>query len=126
MYGDRLNVLVDPAISADALMALRSIVLRLQRGELTAEEAERQASEASPRLGGLLNFRTWPLEARSIVIAALITAAGEVIGARTAPPDVTNVHVAAIVERAVELPKKAAQRKARARKPKPKAPKPKL
>lgn len=122
IYGDRLNVLVDPTISVDALIALRNIVVRLQRGELTAEEAEREATKAVQNFGGLLNFRTWPPEARAIVIAALIAAIGSIIAARSTAPDVTTVHIHPVTERISEAPKEPSRKRTRPRisKPRPK------
>ena len=120
MYGDRLDVLVDPTISVDALVALRNIVLRLQRRELTAEEAEREASKAAQNFGGLLNFRTWPPEARAIVIAALIAAIGSIIAARSTPPDVISVNIRPVTERISEAPKEPSRKRTRVSKPRPK------
>jgi hypothetical protein len=127
MYGDRLNVLADPSISVDALIALRDIVVRLHRGELTAEEAEREATKAAKSFGGLLNFRTWPPEARAIVIAALTTALGTVIAVRSTPPPTTNVYIHSAGQRIVEAPKEPSRKRTRIAKspPKPRARKPK-
>jgi hypothetical protein len=120
MYRDRLNVLIDPTISVDALIALRNIVVRLQRGELTAEEAEREATKVVQNFGDLLNFRTWPPEARAIVIAALIAAIGSIISARSTPPDVTTLNIHPVTERISESPKEPSRKRARVSKPRPK------
>jgi hypothetical protein len=124
VYGERLNVLLDPTISLDALMALNTIVLRLQTGELTAELAEGEARAAAESFGGLLNFRTWPPGTRAMVIAALVTAVGSIIAARSAPRDVIHP----VTEPVSAVPKKRSQKRAPSPKPrskrKPRQPKP--
>jgi hypothetical protein len=123
MYGERLNVLLDPTISLDALMALHAILLRLQTGELTAELAEREAKAAAEGFGGLLNFRTWPPGARAMVIAALVTSAGSIIASRSAPRDVIHP----VTEPVLAVPKERSRKKTPSRRPrqrKPRKPEP--
>lgn len=52
-YG-RLNVIVDPSISPEALTALKNIVERLQRDEITSRQAVEEAAQIDPRFGRAL------------------------------------------------------------------------
>jgi hypothetical protein len=58
----RLSVIVDPSVSQDALAALRGIAERLQREEITPNEAAAEAEKIDPSF------------ARSLVVAAKIGA----------------------------------------------------
>jgi hypothetical protein len=56
-HSDRLNFLLDPSISKEALQHLKSIAERAARKEITAEEAREQASKIGPKAGKLFEPR---------------------------------------------------------------------
>jgi hypothetical protein len=87
VVGGRLNLLLDPSITPEALTALRAIAERLQRNVISRQEAEREAASISSRFTGL--FRGIKQETVATVAAAIITAIGAVIVARESSPNTT-------------------------------------
>ncbi|MER9398819.1 hypothetical protein NKI46_11880 [Mesorhizobium sp. M0615] len=51
---NQLKYLLDPSISPEALKALLDIAERLQRSEITPQEAVQQAAQIDPAFGGLI------------------------------------------------------------------------
>jgi len=74
---DSLNVFIDPSISPEALSAIKNIAERLQRKEITPEQAHKEASTFGDRVAEL--FR--PNKLRSSSSAAIVSAIIAVSGA---------------------------------------------
>ncbi|PBC01232.1 hypothetical protein CK220_27305 [Mesorhizobium sp. WSM3860] len=91
LVGDRLNVLLDGSISQAALTALREIVERLQRNEITPVQAKAQAESIVPKAGRLFDIANWSDTAQatlyaSIIGAIAIVAAAKLSSSGSAPP----------------------------------------
>lgn len=72
MDGDRMNVDFDSSISPAALSALRDLIKKLQRSEITPQEAVLQASGISPSLGRLVEqFLTMGLPTLALLISLI-------------------------------------------------------
>ncbi|MFL5015099.1 MAG: hypothetical protein ACJ8EW_02705 [Rhizobium sp.] len=78
---DRLDVLIDSSITADALRALQDIALRLQRNEITTAQAVDEAVRISPKLRNI--FRGLKQETVAAVAAAIIAAVTAIYIAKT-------------------------------------------
>ena len=96
---DRLDLLLDPTISPEALNALIAIALRLKRREITPPKAKELAEKISPRLGGLFDVANWSDTARSHLYAGIIGAAAILAAARMNTPTIV---VQPVVERVIE------------------------
>lgn len=80
---DRLNILLDPSISVEALAAVRELALKLQRGKITPAEATKVAEKIHPKAGRLFDLLRKSNEIGATQLAAaIITAAGVIIAAR--------------------------------------------
>ena len=77
--GDRLNFLLDPSVSDAALAALRKLLIAVQAGEITPEDAKKEAEKVHRGWGTLFNFSKWAPEVRGALVASLITAAATII-----------------------------------------------
>ena len=82
---DRLNVLLDPRISPEALAAIREIALKAQRGELTPAQAQRAAKKVHPKAARLFDIRHWPAQAQATLYSAITAAATALLIAKTTP-----------------------------------------
>ena len=106
----RLNLLLDPSISPEALRAIRSIAERLSRNEITPEEAEAEAEKVAPPLKKL--FSKLNTEAAAMIVAAIMQCAVAIYAAKMSNSGTTTINnyyaapqPAAITETASSNPK---------------------
>ncbi len=99
----RLNVLVDPSVSVDILTKLRAIAEQVQSGDLTDDEAEKKASELTPKAAGLFDkLAQMPTSTKNIFIGGIIAALGYIISSGIgAVGDVTSAKIQADATRDV-------------------------
>ncbi|TPJ53219.1 hypothetical protein [Mesorhizobium sp. B2-7-1] len=72
MNGDQMNVELDSSISPAALSALRELIEKLQRSEITPQEAVLQASGINPSLGRLVErFLTMGIPTLALLISLI-------------------------------------------------------
>lgn len=90
LIGGRLNILLHPSISPEALSAIRDVAQKLQRNEISKEEADSEVSKISPDLAGLL--RGLKQESVATIAAAIISAVTAVALAKMAAPSTTIVN----------------------------------
>ncbi|PBB20553.1 hypothetical protein CK219_05295 [Mesorhizobium sp. WSM4313] len=106
LVGDRMNVLLDGDISQAALGALRNIVERLQRNEITPAQARTEAESITPKAGRLFDIADWSDGAKATLYAsiiggiALIAAAKMSSGGSPQPPQI-------VIENVIERQKDA-------------------
>ena len=87
-----LNILVDPSISREALIALRNLAEQLQRGEISVSEAKNQAHLISPKATKLFDIENWTDQAKATLYASIIAAIGVVIAARLSSPSCSDMN----------------------------------
>ena len=100
--GPKLNLIVDPSISPEALSALRDIVIRLQKDEITPEEAKASAEKLSPKLGGLFDIANWDGQAKATLYAAIIGATALLASAKISSNEAPTINIQPVVERVIE------------------------
>jgi len=102
---DRLQLLLDPSISKEALLALRPVVELLQRSEISLDEAKRRADAVVPNGGKLFDIGNWSDQAKATLYAAIIGAIAVVAAAKVAGTAV-NVNIATepTIERVLPYP----------------------
>jgi hypothetical protein len=98
---DRLNVLLHPSISVEALTAIRELALKLQSGKITPAQASRATKKIHPAAARLFDIRHWPAEARATLLAGVVYAAGTIIAAKINSPPTQIVNVQPVIERVV-------------------------
>jgi hypothetical protein len=102
-----LNVLIDPSISPEALDAIKRLAQQLQKGEISPEQAKREAEKISPKLAKLFDISDWSDQAKATIYAAIIGAVAVVIAAKIASTSRQTVNVnPVVIERVIESPKK--------------------
>jgi hypothetical protein len=103
---NRLNVLTDPSISPQAFAAIRELVQRLEKGEISPQQAKTEAEKISPKLGKLFDIVNWSDQAKATLFGAIIGAVAIVSATRIAssPTQIVNVNPV-IIERVVERKK---------------------
>lgn len=69
--GRQLSILIDPSISQEALAAIRELVGKVERKELTPEQAAAEAKKISPTLAGLFDPATWSPEVKAAIIGVV-------------------------------------------------------
>lgn len=73
---ERLGLVVDPSISPQALRALKSIAERLQEGEISPNEAAKEAATIDPKFGSALivaaKIGAWAITAVLALIAVYL------------------------------------------------------
>ncbi|RUV31176.1 MULTISPECIES: hypothetical protein [unclassified Mesorhizobium] len=77
-----MNILLDDSISPAALGALREIVRRLQRNEITPAQATVQAESITPKAGKLFDVADWSDGAKATLYASIIGAIALVAAAK--------------------------------------------
>jgi hypothetical protein len=104
-FGDRLQLLLDPSISHEALLALRPVVELLQRSAISLDEAKRRAEAVVPNGGRLFDIGSWSDQAKATFYAAIIGAIAVVVAAKLASAT-TQINIASepAVERVVPRP----------------------
>lgn len=80
--GDRLNFLMDGSISPQTLAALRRLAERLQRNEITPEQAKTEAEKIAPKAGRLFDVADWSDGAKATLYASIIGAIALVAAAK--------------------------------------------
>lgn len=97
---DRLNVLLDPSISLQALGALRKLVERAQAGDITHDEAKKEAEKINPKVGRLFDVANWSDQARATLYAAIIGAVAYIAAAKitSSPTQTTVVNPTTVIE----------------------------
>ncbi len=78
---NQLNVILDSSVSPDALQALLDLVRRVETGNLSPQEADKQAAKISPELRGFFSRIDWSNTTATIVGAVLAS----IIASRFAP-----------------------------------------
>ncbi len=102
---DRINLLIDPSISLPALGAIRKLAERAQAGEISAEQAKREAEKIHPKAGKLFDIANWSDQAKATLYASVIGAVAIIAAARIAsPPSQTTVIHPVVAERVVAKP----------------------
>lgn len=76
----KLNILIDPSISPEALAAIKDIAERALAGAIRPEEAKKEAEAVHPTAGALFDPTSWT-QPQAIVYAAIIAAVGAVLAA---------------------------------------------
>lgn len=88
--GDHLKFLLDPSVSDAALAALGKLLIAVKAGEITPEDAKREAEKVHRGWGSFFDFSKWPAEVKGALIASLITGAATIIASRmSSSPSVT-------------------------------------
>lgn len=100
--GERLNLLLDNSISSEALKAVRELAEKVQAGEITEEEAVKEAKKVAPGLSALFRFSDYSPEARAHILGAIITSVSIITAAKIATPPTQNVNVVADVPQVEE------------------------
>ncbi len=97
-----LNLLLDPTITPAALTAIRQLALRVKQGEISPEDAKKQAAEIFPAAGRLFDVADWSGQAKATLCAGIITAVALVAAAKmtSGPTHMTN-NITHVVERTV-------------------------
>jgi hypothetical protein len=92
---ERLELLLHPSISPDALEAISEIASRLKQGEISEEDAIEQAEQIAPGSSKLFNFSEWSDQAKATLLAGVIAATGAIAAAKIASgtSSVTNVTI---------------------------------
>jgi hypothetical protein len=99
---DRVSLLLDdPNIHPDASEAVRKLARRAQAGEITIEEAKREAEKVDPKFGELFNILSWSPEAKAILLGAIITASAQLLSAKISEPQITVINKP-VIERVIE------------------------
>ncbi|MBB3743742.1 hypothetical protein FHX10_003241 [Rhizobium sp. BK591] len=102
---DRLDILIDAAVSPDALRALQDVAIRLQRNEISTAQASLEAEKISPKFSRI--FRGLKQESVAMIAAAVISAAAAVYVAKVSSsgnvtinnynvPVISEIHLPAI------------------------------
>jgi hypothetical protein len=103
---DRLNVLIDPSISPSALAAIRNLAEAVRTGQLSSEDAFREAAKIHPRAATLFDVANWSDQAKATLYAAILGAVAVITAARIASaPSQTVIVNPTVVERVVERAK---------------------
>jgi hypothetical protein len=100
-----LNILIDKSISPEALAVIRKLVQRLEKGEISSEQAKEEAEKLSPKLGKLFDIANWSDQAKATLYAAIIGATAIVGAARMASSPIQTVNVNPVIARVVERTK---------------------
>lgn len=85
----KLNVLIDPSVSREALLAIQKVVVRLQKGEINEQEARQEVEAVAPKVAKLFDFSKWSGKDTvnaALAIGTLITA---LLAAKVHQPNVT-------------------------------------
>jgi hypothetical protein len=83
-HADRLNLLVDPRISPEALAALQRLAKAASTGQISVEKAREEAEKIQPGAGRLFDIADWPAQAKATLYAAIVGATGVVMAASIA------------------------------------------
>jgi len=97
---EKLNVLIDPSISPEALAALKDIIEKVLDGKLAPELAEAAVRKIAPKAVGL--FKNWTRAEVIALAAPLLAAITAIVIAKTTPPATTIVNVQPVIEIVVE------------------------
>jgi hypothetical protein len=86
--GDHLNFLLDPSVSEAALAALQKLLVAVQAGKITPEDAKKEVEKFHRGWGSFFDFSKWSPEVKG----ALIIAAATIIATRlsSSPSATTN------------------------------------
>jgi hypothetical protein len=98
--GANIRLLLDPNVSAEALDALQKLLRAVLAGEMTPEDAIKEAEKVHRGWGKLFNISEWSDQAKATLFASILTATAAFAGARmSSPPPVTvNVDPPTIVQ----------------------------
>jgi hypothetical protein len=110
-----INLLLDPSVSLQALGALRKLAERAQTGEISVQDAKREAQRIHPKAGRLFDVADWPGQAKATLYGAIICAVGAVAAAKiaTAPSQTTVINPSAferVIQDAAKSPAKVLHR----------------
>ena len=100
---NKLNFLVDPSISSEGLLKLREIAEALQRNDITAQEAKRQAATVAPKAVGLFDIGNWSERSKKELLIAIIAAAA-VLAKCDGPPTINVINNIQVLERVQSRP----------------------
>jgi hypothetical protein len=71
-FSDRINVLIGPSISREALAALRQIAMQAQARQITPGEAKEKVEKIVPGAGRLFDVSNWSDQAKATLYASII------------------------------------------------------
>ncbi|MEJ5081060.1 hypothetical protein [Ochrobactrum sp. MYb379] len=100
--GDKLKLYLGPSVSMEALKALRDIAVRLQRDEITSQQAKHEAEKISPRFGGIFDAKNWSKEVKAAICAAIISSFGTAVANKLTTPSTPTITVQPVIERVIE------------------------
>jgi hypothetical protein len=108
-YREQLKVLLDESVPREALELLKQIAERLQRDEISPEQAKAEAEKISPKAGRLFDIGDWSDNAKATLLAAIFTAAAMVgsaaISSRSNSPPTVQITNQVVVERIIDRTK---------------------
>lgn len=86
----RLNILIDPSISRNALLALQKLAEAVQRGQITNENALKAAQKIHPKAAQLFNISEWGDQAKATLYASIIAGTALLVAAKMSQTETTN------------------------------------
>ena len=69
---DRINLLIDPRIWLRALGVIRKLAERAGAGEISIQDAKREAEEIYPKAGSFFDVANWSDQAKATLYASII------------------------------------------------------
>src|SRR6185312_8458720 len=99
-FKDRIDLLLDPSVSAEVLAALRTIVEAARDDKISAAEARGQAEKILPGAGKLFDIN-WSDQAKATLYAGIIGAIALIAAAKLSSSS-QNVTVQPVIERVIE------------------------
>lgn len=106
--GDNISLLLDPGISPEALEALGRLLRAVQAGELTPEDAQKEADKVHHGFGKLFNISQWSDQAKSTLYASIIGAIAIISAAKiaSAPSQTIVIQQPATIEHVITRKRK--------------------
>jgi hypothetical protein len=91
-HADRINLLVDPSISHEALAALKKVAEDARANKITLDQAKQRAEQIAPGTGRLFDIANWGDQAKATLYASIIGAIAVIAAARmTSNPSQTVI-----------------------------------
>lgn len=105
-FKDRIDLLLDPAVSAEVLAALRLIVEAARDNKISQPEAKRQAEKVLPGSGRLFDIGNWGDQAKATLYASIIGAIALVAAAKVSSSSSSTTVIQPVIERIIQTPQK--------------------
>ncbi|WP_156150837.1 hypothetical protein [Hyphomicrobium sp. 99] len=103
-FKDRIDVLLDPSVSAEALVALRFILEAARDNKISQPEAKRQAEKIVPGSGRLFDIGNWGDQAKATLYASVIGAIALVTAAKLSASSSSTTVIQPVIERIIPMP----------------------